>query len=528
MNAQSLPLEILEHVGFYLFGESRSQIVNCAIVCRTWHTAFMRTLYYRIDSVHSLNTSLHGRYPTGETLVKYSPLIHFLNLRGHFPYSLLSLGNEAELEDLSESQQRCRLYSLMIIHPSIQTVDPDALSALVGYHTSTLTDIQITFSKSDTGLPFPALTNFWSNIGKCTSLDHLVVKYGSIAVDEAVAFWEACSRPRTLELYNMSLAGAEDAELPDDGKSLKWPRIERLSLGSVQVKSAISILIRFITRCSNLKSLSWRDENIYGGAIKLFAECLEANIWPLLNSIDFRDVTTIDDNEIARVLSAIKSPQTLELFRSSRSGFSTKSLKTMQDRGIFNTIKDLNLNRCQNIRSSEIQDILSSCPLLEVFLARRISISYIVLGNPWVCTRMKYLCINISTQGSEQDYDFKEKQQVVYQQLAIMKKIEKLDISNGESYTKPGPTLQLRLDAGLGELSGLSRLREFWCRGEQWMGKEDVEWIVKNFPSLRNFSGSMHMDKDIRKEYNKMLESRGVNVFADAFGVLYEPVGGPR
>ncbi|KAF9995288.1 hypothetical protein BGZ80_011710 [Entomortierella chlamydospora] len=500
MNAQNLPPEILEHIS--LFIECRPQISRCARVCRAWHATFIRSLFYKID-VQSLSCT-EKKYPTGAVLGRYCHLIRSVNFQRHFPPDYLELGRQlGSIPPTTAWQlllQKCQLFSLIISQPHTSFSGFGSLATLISNHASTLTEIQISFHDKSV----PIITHFWNEIAQCTQLQRLTIRKGSVIGSEAEAFTQACSTPTTLEIYGMSLLGG----LGVDG--LKWPRVKRLCCSNLLNAPAVRFVKAVISRCSNLKFLYW-SMDMHGDAMRTFSEYLAANTWPLLDSLHFRSDSYLQDSELFRVLDTLTKP--LVLLRAPRSDFSTLSFNSMRGRGFFTSIRDLNLNRCLGVTSAMIQEILSSCPLLEVCFLGRIRISDIICGKPWICGRMRNLCINIDVDSAVNDPDFIEQQHKVFKQLSVMKLVEKLAINHEKTDIQSTRTLDLRLESGLGLLTGFSQLKEFWFKGDQRMTLEDVHWLANNFKRLRHLSGRLHVDEEILKPLKNVLTERGISVY---------------
>ncbi|KAF9115433.1 hypothetical protein BGX27_007808 [Mortierella sp. AM989] len=183
--------------------------------------------------------------------------------------------------------------------------------------------------------------------------------------------------------------------------------------------------------------------------------------------------------ELSHMLETLVIP--LALLRVPRTDFSTLSIKPMREHGFFNSIQELDLNRCRGVSSSMAQEILSSCPTPEVCSLGRIRISGIVSGKPWISTRMRIICINIDVESAVNDPDFVEQRHKAFEQFAVMTFIEGLAINERKPPIQTARTLNLRLKTGLELLTALSQLKRFWFKGDEWISIEDVDWIAGNF-----------------------------------------------
>ncbi|KAF8940699.1 hypothetical protein BGZ58_005235 [Dissophora ornata] len=267
-----------------------------------------------------------------------------------------------------------------------------------------------------------------------------------------------------------------------------------------------------MTAESALPDFKASDIEIDDKALNAFCQGLSLNSWPDLDSLDIRPSAFMLDKNLARILDLLSKP--LILFRVPRSEFGDQAFRSMQQRGFFDSIRELNLNRCLGVTSAMVQTILSSCPVLEVcFAGRSFYMSDIVHGRPWICRRMRSLGVNIDVDQSVEDPDFLEQEHAVYKQLSIMTHIQRLAVNNEKASTQSSRTLDLRLGAGLGLLVGMRWLEEFWVKGDQWMAEEDVLWIVENLPRLRHFTGRLHVEEDKMLKLKKMFTDRGIAVY---------------
>lgn len=71
--------------------------------------------------------------------------------------------------------------------------------------------------------------------------------------------------------------------------------------------------------------------------------------------------------------------------------------------------------------------------------------------------------------------------------------------------------LDFRLEAGLGQLAGLVRLERLDVEGiqQQQMGVEDVQWMLRHWPSLRMVEGDLNYHKEEREVLDRIMSAHG-------------------
>ncbi|KAI8604670.1 hypothetical protein EDD21DRAFT_435899, partial [Dissophora ornata] len=381
------------------------------------------------------------------------------------------------------------------------------IAGLIKTHSSTLTNITINFRQTTS----PSINSFWDAIAECTRNERLTMRNAEVTLFELQSFWRACSTARTLEMYGIIFKMTAESALPDF-KASDMSRVLHLRCSNIQHLPSEDFINWFLRRIPNLRSLHWSGSEIDDKALNAFCQGLSLNSWPDLDSLDIRPSAFMLDKNLARILDLLSKP--LILFRVPRSEFGDQAFRSMQQRGFFDSIRELNLNRCLGVTSAMVQTILSSCPVLEVcFAGRSFYMSDIVHGRPWICRRMRSLGVNIDVDQSVEDPDFLEQEHAVYKQLSIMTHIQRLAVNNEKASTQSSRTLDLRLGAGLGLLVGMRWLEEFWVKGDQWMAEEDVLWIVENLPRLRHFTGRLHVEEDKMLKLKKMFTDRGIAVY---------------
>ncbi|KAK3836439.1 MAG: hypothetical protein JOS17DRAFT_787613 [Linnemannia elongata] len=91
------------------------------------------------------------------------------------------------------------------------------------------------------------------------------------------------------------------------------------------------------------------------------------------------------------------------------------------------SIKTLDMQGCEGLSIRMILDILTRCPLLEVFKARSVSVSHLRSNlEPWNCLRLKRLGVFFATDLTRPNDD----PEFVFEQLSRLERLETLDLNS--------------------------------------------------------------------------------------------------
>jgi hypothetical protein len=190
----------------------------------------------------------------------------------------------------------------------------------------------------------------------------------------------------------------------------------------------------------------------------------------------------------------------------------------------FASLTVLSLNGCNQFTSAMVHQVMTSCAQLETLVATWLCAQEII-GTPmvkgeaidqeegiasqpqdWVCTNLSCLRLYIyGLEGNPVGWHW-----LILKQLGRLTKLETLIIG---PYETPGPDcrdgIDLRLEAGLGQLSSLKKLSDLRFSGlQQQMDEEDVQWMLDSWPSLDTIYGRVHHSDVRREDLEKILEER--------------------
>ncbi|KAG0298943.1 hypothetical protein BGZ98_010413, partial [Dissophora globulifera] len=183
--------------------------------------------------------------------------------------------------------------------------------------------------------------------------------------------------------------------------------------------------------------------------------------------------------------------------------FGPKSFQVL--RGHWATLKTLDLSSYDSkATTAMLQEVMSSCPLLEILRWRRVNVTDILGDGPWVCMRLRNFEIPVMFRPSESD----RLQPVFFERLSELTALEYLDLCGTEEYSDMqdvddngvndgaagahahtripfNQPLEFRVERGLDKLATLRSLRAIDFKGtRQQMNMTDVEWMLAHWPKL--------------------------------------------
>ncbi|GJJ69810.1 hypothetical protein EMPS_02159 [Entomortierella parvispora] len=127
-----------------------------------------------------------------------------------------------------------------------------------------------------------------------------------------------------------------------------------------------------------------------------------------------------------------------------------------------------------------------------------------VINLPWVCLQLKQLSgYFMMSPDAGEDCD-----QAVFRHLSRLTKLKVLDVGAGDKGLPVGGRrgLQLNLRSGLSELAPLKDLEQLLFKEvKQRMEREDVQWILDQWPKLTNITKDLNTKKIKNRELQSML-----------------------
>ncbi|KAF9945636.1 hypothetical protein BGZ70_003697 [Mortierella alpina] len=335
----------------------------------------------------------------------------------------------------------------------------------------------------------------------------------------------------TTRLHYLNLNGSEltDVGPLDSGENhQRWPEFPHLKTLSLLLDSpGITMLhqTQWFRKCPQLRDLHWFIDEDDDGQERLPMRELSqlfSQDCPLLDKLELEHPKLTDD-ALNRILAACRP---LKKFDVSRSKFGPLAFQSLGQH--FATLTNLDLARCPAVTSPMTQRILMSCPNLLWFCSGRLE-AQDILGvtesmngthegyeeqplqpQDWVCTKLRlwtmYLCGLENRPSTWQD--------LVLKQLSKLTQLDFLTFGvNDYSLDGTRDGIQLSLDAGLDQLRTLTKLDRFCFDGvAQDMTEKDVRWMLETWPKLERVEGRLHTDNEQRRELEKILLARDVQM----------------
>ncbi|KAF9105670.1 hypothetical protein BGX27_009505 [Mortierella sp. AM989] len=358
--------------------------------------------------------------------------------------------------------------------------------------------------------------SIWKLISELGNLRNLCIRGLPVLQDGLEYFSRTCARLESLSLAGYHIVNKGDFD------SITFPRIQSLQLSTCEKSSHIDDL-ELIRRCTGLRKLVWcnlsRPHDPTSTAE--FHRMATARTWPKLESLTI-DNHSLPDDKLAEILRVMRKITTL------RFGEGFGQLSYVELRPHFATVKELGLVSCELVTSAMIQEVLSSCPLLEKFEGPRIHAKDITKGRPWVCTELKQLTVCIDIDSAEAD----QAQPLVFEQMSQLTQLETLNLNasirirddeeDHQYETDPvlgvlllpfQESIDLRLEKGLEKLCSLELLRELKFKGTtQKLSTIEVDWMAEHWPYLESISGSLNCDRAINEELAERFLQYGVMI----------------
>jgi hypothetical protein len=362
-----------------------------------------------------------------------------------------------------------------------------------------------------TSLPATPSVQFWTTIHSTWINPRILHATGPVASTEEAsnAFWMACTRFEDLSLIHINVAPTPLLS------TLTFPRVRHLT-----IKTALRASTRWLQpndqmtvlkACPQLKHLAMAG-TLTSQALADFQRAIELNHWPHLDKLDLDRVYNKLGKNFFELLRALPALITLclEHCQITHSGF--RQLRERQ----FESLRTLKIFAGCGFTSKMTLEVLTSCVNLEVFRSTHIYAHDLDPQRPWVCKRLRSLTICFLHRETNPDRVALD--QHVYTQLAQLTTLVRLDLSQYPmGYTLSDPefhlmdalnTLDIRLKAGLGKLSTLSRLQFFgFGNSFQVTSEAEILWILEHWKSLKTVVGQLDVGSSAAL---KAMSDRGV------------------
>jgi hypothetical protein len=356
-------------------------------------------------------------------------------------------------------------------------------------------------------------STFWDGLLDFRNLREFSVSDIDIEQEDMDKFWKLCTQ---LEKLTISQDGGITR---GNITTMEFPHIRELSLRETCYDQDGSVQLEIAKRCPGLTSISWVSYEY--SPFSEFSWLVSEKFWPNLESVSVKSEQgygqdggyVLDDGDLCRIIGGMKQISALCVV-DSVGPFEPEWFQSLQPH--FSGLKTLEIDNTTQVTSSMVQEIMSSCPLLEVLKVPRIEASDIVSGKPWICVRLRMLKTNLRFTSCI----LADAQPLVFDQLSKLTRVEVLRFDSFEdSRTKSSSTalrlkLDLRLEMGLGKLSTLQVLRDIHFQDiEQMMGEKDIEWMLEHWKCLSRVYGVLNNEShEANEALGEMLRSHNIVV----------------
>jgi len=451
--------EILSHVASYVHKRS---LPACAQVSKGWYQAFIPQIW--------MDVHLGTEGPHLEAMPRY----------GHHVITL-----DVDLEDHALDSLRCpNLQSLTL------TQCPRSTELVLSHPHITRLSIY------DAQLP-----ELWTTLLQLHSLRDLDLNGVSVLEQETDMFWQLCTRLERLSVYDVFFTSQGQLS------SMKFPGLKELHVDLY----GIPLPLDFMVRCQNLAVFG-----LYGGSmgrqeLNDLVERIASGTWPNLHSVTVLPDQVSEDNLVS-IMNGMQQITCLRLNCSSTIRPGTMNLLRQH----FSSLKTLCLDSERwSVTSPIAQELLSSCPLLERCAFHHIDATVIAEGEPWVCTRLRTLFMDLQFDPST----ISDIQPRAFEQIARLTRLEHLKLwnwkANGDgTVARFQTTVDLQLENGLNKLSTLRSLRIIDFTGStQSMREKEMEWILEHWKSLEETRGKLNKEEpEVQDALARILKEHGLRV----------------
>ncbi|KAG0053704.1 hypothetical protein BGZ83_000588 [Gryganskiella cystojenkinii] len=493
------PLDIPE-IRIYLaqFLSKQSQIA-CIRVSRDWYASFQPQLWSSVRVVRGAGS------PTLALAQANASFIRQLELRTHDPTWLVEL--------------TCPSLTHLCVSRPLRPSQAEIL--FIHRHKDTLRTLVVSSIQDRVG------DQIWTTFAGCHRLESLTIRGAMIEPSQWPTVWKLWSRLKELSLsqgvyFRRNAAHSADTAMPWCDLSSSSPStIQKLEL-TVRNGMTVPDQITLLGHCPALRSLTW---SLPRGAL---------SYQPLQSLVEFQSQEHspglvalhlhgehYGENELLSFLNLRRDGPLIEL--SLKNGhFGIASWQVLQSTRLacLETLEVLHLRGCEDVTETMAQDMLCSLPKLKEFSAPRIlSRDMEHDPRPWACRR-SLLHLHLSFVLTS-----KESQRLVFSRLAELEQLQVLkfgretglDLIDDVIVAVRLPTeegafgVDLRLQHGLDLLAPLKELQEFTVEVEQKMGNQEIDWMVKNWPSLKIVQGELNAAPETAASLVQRLDMANIN-----------------
>ncbi|KAI8598378.1 hypothetical protein EDD21DRAFT_382664 [Dissophora ornata] len=236
--------------------------------------------------------------------------------------------------------------------------------------------------------------------------------------------------------------------------------------------------------------------------------------WPELQHLELWAYAS--DMELSFIIGRMKQATVLRL---TNSKFESASFLALQPQ--LPWLKTLSITDVQTSTAAFIPTVLDSCLRLEMLVADGVLVQDLLGGprQPWACKdslKVLELFFETTVVGSDVEQKQQEEQDYIFERLSELQNLESLIVSPPNRWTpmcRNQPTLDFRLEKGLGRLATLTQLTHFdFLITEQSMTTAEAEWMIDHWVSLEQATGVFNQDEEENSIVSVLLYEAGIAV----------------
>ncbi|KAF9962480.1 hypothetical protein BGZ72_004849 [Mortierella alpina] len=290
-----------------------------------------------------------------------------------------------------------------------------------------------------------------------------------------------------------------------------FPKLWELTMKDIKGLSTQS-QVDLMCQCPNLKTLKWTVSKESQFPVSEFCERVPLAC-PKLAQFHTDGYSVPDPKDLSRIMASLPRLEYLMLCANRITPTVFGSLTRH-----FATLETLDVVDCFGFKSWMIQQVLETCPNLVKLSSSHLLMKDIVLGKPWVATRLRFLELDLKPSSRKAN-------EAVVEHCATFKQLSKLTqlqaLATGAQGMTAKAGIRFQLDYGLAQLSTLTQLKELTLkRSYQRMGAKDVEWFGTHMKQLQKIEGIFDWDWEWHQDIANMFRSFGFEVPEQDFEVV--------
>ncbi|KAK5808366.1 hypothetical protein F5H01DRAFT_370398 [Linnemannia elongata] len=336
------------------------------------------------------------------------------------------------------------------------------------------------------------IDRIWHHLLDSTALRVLELNGAIVSDYEGTKFGLVCHKLTSLSLIDSKLLERPKSE--DEFLNLRTLVLERSFLPKEDQPPLFEL-------CPALENFTWRSRSGKLSTFK-FLVFLNAGRGESLSGLDLSG-SQVTDSDLASIIRLLPGLTRLRACNSLFGPEATRVITEMRQ----HQIQELIVLQCPGFTETYSQEVLRTCSRLRVFSAPAVN-AVDMSQLRWSCTGLEELDIGIvGTRRLPKPVALRHGG--IYSQLAVLTNLRVLRLGEVTDMEEGPFLLDLRVQSGLGLLSTLGRLEVFDCEKlKPVMEFFDLQWVVRNWGSLKRLVGSVHPNYEQRDLSNEFLSSQ--------------------